>query len=61
MTQSLPPIRALILDVDGTLVGADFEVSPRVRIVRRPNSLYSAEKKLGEALEAAKIDFIWAN
>jgi hypothetical protein len=37
------------------------EVSPRVRIVRRPSSLYSAETKLGAALEAAKIDFIWAN
>ena len=31
---------------------------PRVRIVRRPTARYVAEKKLTDALETAKIDFV---
>ncbi len=31
MTNPSSPIRALLVDIDGTLVGADFEVTPRVR------------------------------
>src|SRR5437762_2063519 len=31
MTEPITPIRALLVDIDGTLVGADFEVTPRVR------------------------------
>jgi hypothetical protein len=37
------------------------DVSPRVRIVRRPTARYTATKNLSDALDAAKIDYIWAN